>query len=516
MSVQSYAPVLAMASSLGGVALIGALRTHRGLRDAAALAVAALQLLCVVSMLPAVLDGQVLEYTLFSFVQDAPIAFRVDALGLVFALTASALWLVTGVYSIGYLRALGLENQTRFHICFALTMTATMGVAFAGNLVTMYLFYEAMTIATYFLVVHEGHPESYAGGRKYVSYHLGTSIAFLLPAIILTYHSSGTFDFTPGGVFPPAEVQGHSAWLTMIFVLFLAGSAKVALMPMHGWLPTAMVAPVPVSALLHAVAVVNAGAFGVLRVMFDVFGPNTMQTLGLDMLAVVVASVTIVAASAYCLRLDSLKALLAYSTIGQLAYIVLGGALLNESGVTGGVLHIVNHGVAKITLFLCAGAIYVAAHRKYLGEMHGLGRRMPWTMAAFVIGAFSMIGLPATAGFVSKYFLFVGAWQAGSILALVVLALSTLLSAGYYLRAIGVLGGMNRRQAPAAATPGATGEHAHAPPALVRVHEPSAWMLVPLVLTAGLTLVLGLLPQATVLELVRVVVSVLPSAPPAP
>lgn len=500
MPVQSLTPLMAMAVSLGGVAVLGAAARSPRLRDYLALAVAALQLACVVAMLPTVLAGETLQYTLLGFIPDGGIAFRVDALGLVFALTASALWLVTTAYAIGYLRSLSSPNQTRFHICFALTMTATLGVAFAENLLTLYLFYEAMTLATYFLVVHEGDAEAYAGGRKYLAYHLGTSIAFLLPAVILTFVLAGTFDFMSGGVFSQEVLAANRGLLIALYVLFLAGSTKVAMMPLHGWLPSAMVAPVPVSALLHAVAVVNAGAFGLLRVMFDVFGPEAMRSLGLDTVTLYLASFTILAASLYCLKLDSLKALLAYSTIGQLAYIVLGGALLTASGMTGGIAHIVNHGIAKITLFLCAGAIYVAAHRKYLSQMTGIGRQMPWTMTAFVIGAFSMIGFPATAGFISKWFLLLGAWEAERILALVVLALSTLLSGAYYLRAIGILAGV---RSPGAALRSALEHrepHGHLPR---MVREPTAWMVVPLLITAALTVALGLIPDATVLELVR-------------
>ena len=509
MLMQSMSPAAAMLASLGGVALLGALGKTPRLRDMAALLVAAVQLICVLAMLPAVMGGQTPSFTLLSFVPSVAIAFKVDALGLIFAITASALWLVTTVYAIGYLRATQSAAQTRFHVCFALTMTATMGVAFASNLLTMYLFYEAMTLATYYLVAHEGTDEAYAGGRKYVGYHLGTSIAFLLPAIILSFHLGGTFDFVPGGIFGDGAIESQRGLMIVVYVLFLAGSAKVALMPMHGWLPAAMVAPVPVSALLHAVAVVNAGAFGLLRVMFDVFGPEAMQALGLTTLTVYVASFTILAASFYALRLDSLKALLAYSTIGQLAYIVLGGALLNPNGMLGGIVHIVNHGVSKITLFLCAGAIAVAAHRKYLSEMGGVGRRMPWTMAAFVVGACSMIGFPATAGFVSKWFLLVGAYEAEQVLAMVVLVLSTLLSAGYYLRAIGVLGGTRQPTRPG---DGVHGPAAHTPP-LSGVRDPSRWMLWPLVFTAALTVLLGVLPEATVLALARAVPGVSAVAP---
>jgi multicomponent Na+:H+ antiporter subunit D len=500
MSVLSLAPLASMAASLGGAALLGATGRTPALRDACAIGVAALQLLCVLAMLPAVMAGEVLSVEVSRLVGEVGIAFRVDALGLVFALTASALWVVTTVYSVGYLRALASPAQTRFHLCVALTMTATMGVAFAANLLTMYLFYELMTVATYFLVIHDQTEEAYAGGRKYLAYHLGTSIAFLLPAVIMVFVLSGSFDFVAGGVFSESALEEHRTLLIVVFLLFMAGSAKAAIMPLHGWLPSAMVAPVPVSALLHAVAVVNAGAFGVLRVIFDVFGPNHLQALGLQTFTLYLACFTILAASLYALKLDNLKALLAYSTIGQLSYIVLGAVLFTADGMAGGVSQIVFHGVAKTTLFLCAGSIYLATHMKYLSDMSGVGRQMPWTMLAFSIAAFSMIGLPGTAGFVSKWLLVAGSFQAGEVVALVVLGLSTLLSATYYLRAIGILGGIRRG-----------GRHRHgSADASSRQHETpfvssevSGWIVGPLLVTAAATLVLGLMPEFTVMPLIR-------------
>lgn len=492
MTVNSAAPLLAMATSLGGVALVGAAGRVPALRDAVAIGVAALQLACLLFMWPAIMTGGTISIVLADFVPSVPIALKVDALGMMFALTASSLWLLSSIYAVGWLRALDSHAQTRFHLCFALTMTAALGVAFAANLLTLYLFYEAMTLATYFLVTHEQTAEAYAGGRKYVAYHLGTSIAFLLPAIVLTYVLAGTLDFSAGGVFSKELIEGSRTLLIVTYLLFLAGSAKAAMMPLHAWLPAAMVAPVPVSALLHAVAVVNAGAFGVLRVIFDVFGTATLGELGMTTVTLYISCFTIIAASLYALKLDSLKALLAYSTIGQLSYIVMGAVIADPDGMAGGIMHIANHGVAKITLFLCAGSIYLAGHLKYLNEMSGVGRQMPWTMAAFVVGALSMIGLPLTAGFVSKWLLISGAWRAQDMLVIVVLAVSTLLSAAYYLRAIGVLGGLSRGRG--AATP-------------ARLREVSPWIVVPLVVTAALTLFLGLFAEQTLLPLARLVVA---------
>ena len=486
-------PVLALLVSFGGALALALSARADAMRNTLAVGAAALQVAVLLAMLPTVLAGETISVTLSTFLPEVSLGLRVDGLGMIFALTASVLWLVTSVYSIGYLGALDSRKQTRFHMLFALTMTATLGVAFAANLVTMYLFYEAMTLATYFLVAHDETDEAFAGARRYLAYHLGTSIAFLLPAIAITYTLSGSFYFASGGIFPAELAETSRGLMIVLFFLFIAGSAKVALMPLHGWLPAAMVAPVPVSALLHAVAVVNAGAYGVLRICFDVFGAEMMIATGLREIAILLASVTILAASLYCLRLDNLKALLAFSTIGQLAYIVLGGAMANEAGATGGMLHILNHGVSKITLFLCAGAIYVATHKKYLSEMHGLAREMPWTTLAFAIGAFSMIGFPLTAGFVSKWFLFAGAHDAGSLLALAVVILSSLLTAVYYLRALAILMGYG-----APAEPGAVALPLHRGP------EVAPYILWPLALTAALTVILGVFPEQTAMPLVRV------------
>lgn len=490
MIAPTLSPLLALLVSLAGSASAGLVQGTERLRNALVLVAAGLQVLILLGMVPAILAGEVLTLTLSDFGPGVALAFRVDGLGLTFALIASILWLASAVYSFGYLERLGSAHRPRFQALFALTIGLTLGVAFAANLMTLYLFYEAMTVATYFLVTHDDTDEAHAGGRRYLAYHLGTSIAFLLPAIGLTWHLAGTLDFAPGGLFGEGTLETQRGLLVLCFLLFLAGSAKVALMPLHGWLPAAMVAPVPVSALLHAVAVVNAGAYGVLRVMTDVFGPGAMTALGLDQIGIWLASFTVVAASAYALRLDNLKALLAFSTIGQLAYIVLGGALANAEGTMGGMLHILNHGVSKITLFLAAGAIYVATHRKQISEMHGLVQEMPLTVLAFAIGALSMIGLPLTAGFVSKWYLFAGAQQAGSLVALVALILSSALAAGYYLRALAVFmgyGGDGRRMVPG--------------PRLG--HEVDARILWPMLACAAATLVLGILPEQAALPLLQ-------------
>jgi multicomponent Na+:H+ antiporter subunit D len=520
MEIESIRPFLALAVSLIGAALIIATRKEPNIRDGIAFGAGLLQFLIVASMIPAILDGNSFQFTLFSFLPVASFALRADPLGILFAATASFLWMVTTVYSVGYMRTNKEHAQTRFYACFAVTLSATMGVAFSANLVTMYLFYEILTFITYPLVTHKETEEAFAGGNKYLFYLLGTSKAFLLTAIVLTYAVAGNGAFKHGGLFPP---DVNPIVLTIIFFLFLFGIGKAAIMPVHAWLPAAMVAPTPVSALLHAVAVVNTGVFCVLRVIFHVFGVELMKALNLGHYATFFACFTIVMASIYALTRDNLKARLAYSTISQLSYIVLGGALLSPSGMTGGVMHIANHAFSKITLFFCAGSIYVASHKTNISQMKGIGRQMPWTMTAFSIGALSMIGVPPVAGFVSKWYLAVGAIEAKEIPVLFVLLASTILNAGYFVPfiysaffeapedehghepagghgpAIGLHPAYGDKGPDGAPHAGSHHEEEHP------IHEVSYFIVVPLVLTATISVVLGLFPDF-VLSLVRLVI----------
>jgi len=394
-----------------------------------------------------------------------------------FALGASLLWVAASFYSIGYMRTLEEHAQTRYFACFALALSATMGVAFSANLFTLFLFYEALTLATYPLVAHKETAEAKAGGRKYVVYLLGAAKVMLIPAIILTYNLAGTLDFRSGGVFPDSALAERPTLLYIVFALFLFGFAKNAVMPFHSWLPAAMVAPTPVSALLHAVAVVKTGVFSTLRVVLFVFGPAAMRELGADKLALVFASVTILVASLLALRQENLKARLAFSTISQLSYIVLGGALLAPAGVLGGIAHITNHAISKITLFFCAGSIYVSAHKTEVSETAGLAKRMPWTMAAFTIASLSLVGIPPFSGFVSKWYLALGSLERGNPWLLAVLLVSSLLTAAY-------LGPIVYK----AYFEEAKEDGPH------EIHE-VPWIVIPLVLTALASLLLGIYPD---------------------
>ena len=474
--IHSARPLYAMGVSIIAVVLIllsG--QKRRNLREFWTIAAAVVKFAIVLSMLPAVLDGKEFAFSILTILPGLDIAFRVDALGITFALVASFLWIVTSFYSIGYMRSLKEHAQTRFFVFFAATLSVTIGVAFAANMFTLFLCYEAITLLTYPLVVHKQTPEARRGARKYIVYLLGTSLAFQLFAIFLTYSAAGTLDFASQGILAGT---GSNALLSVIFVLFIAGIAKAGIMPLHSWLPAAMVAPTPVSALLHAVAVVKAGVFTVVRVVLYIFGVDLLAELGMGVVLVYFASFTIIVASIIALRQNNLKARLAYSTVSQLSYIVLGVALLTPSGIAGGIIHIVVHAFSKITLFFAAGAIYVAHHKTKVSELNGIARKMPFTMAAFSIGALSMIGLPPTSGFISKWYLFFGAIEADQMPVVIVLLASVILNACYFLPIVYVA--FFKKP-----DPGETAERKEAP----------AFMVVPIMLTAAGALVLLFWPS---------------------
>jgi multicomponent Na+:H+ antiporter subunit D len=473
----SIRPLLAIAVSLVGTLLIVATgERRRNLREAWSVAAGVLQVAFVVSMIPDVLAGRTPELILFRILPGVDLAFRADAFALLFAGGASILWVATSFYSIGYMRSLEEHAQTRYFACFALALSATMGVAFSANLFTLFLFYEALTLATYPLVGHKETDEARAGARKYVIYLLGAAKILLLAAIILMYNVAGTLDFRKGGILSADALAAHPTLLFFVFALFLFGLAKNAVMPLHSWLPAAMVAPTPVSALLHAVAVVKTGVFATLRIFLFVFGAEAMRYLGADKLALVAASATILLGSLMAMSQDNLKARLAFSTISQLSYIVLGGALLTPSGTLSGIIHITNHAVSKITLFLSAGSIYVSTHKTEVSQLSGLARQMPWTMAAFSLASLSLVGIPPASGFVSKWYLAIGSAERGSPGLLAVLLVSSLLTAGY-------LGPILYKAYFEAPVDSGHGDVREIP-----------WMVVPLVLSAIASLLLGMYP----------------------
>jgi multicomponent Na+:H+ antiporter subunit D len=357
------------------------------------------------------------------------LALSPEPLGVMFALVAGFLWPVTSIYAIGYMRAHHEENQTRFYAAFAVSIGAAMGIALAANMFTLFVFYELLTVATYPLVTHAGTDTARRAGRVYLGLLMGTSIVFLLLAMVWTWGLTGTLEFTPGGVFDNAEVGGFV--LGTLLVLYVIGTGKAALMPFHRWLPAAMVAPTPVSALLHAVAVVKAGVFTILKVAVYLFGIDTIAELAAADWLAALAALTILLGSLVAMTKDNLKARLAYSTISQLSYIVLGAMLGVAAGVVGGGMHVVMHAFGKITLFFCAGAILVAAHKTRVSELDGLGRTMPLTMLAFLIGALSIVGLPPFGGTWSKWWLVQGSLDTGAWLLTAVLLISSLLNIAY-------------------------------------------------------------------------------------
>jgi multicomponent Na+:H+ antiporter subunit D len=480
----SALPLLALAPAALATALIVASRHVPAVREAWSILAALVQCAIVVAMLPAVLAGRAPVWRGLLLAPGVPLELRADALGILFALIASALWVLTTIYSIGYTRALEEHAQTRYFASFALCLASTLGIAFAGNVLTFLVFFELLTVATYPLVVHKGSEEARRAGRVYLAYTL-TGGAALLGAAVATQVVAGRLDFVPGGILAGAGAGPATLW--GLFLLFLLGcGVKAAIFPLHTWLPLAMIAPTPVSALLHAVAVVKAGVFGVARVVGFVFGPELLADMGAATPLAWLAGATIVLGSLAALVQDNIKRLLAFSTVSQLSYVVLGLALGAPAALAGGLFHIASHALLKITLFFCAGALHVAAHVDRVSEIAGVGRRMPFTMGAFAVAALLLAGLPPGAAFVSKWQILAGGVATGTPSAVVVLLLSTVLNIAYFVPVI---------------------VRAFAPGGGGRIAEAPLTLLVPLLLTAAGGLALGLLPDAwpSILTLTRTI-----------
>jgi multicomponent Na+:H+ antiporter subunit D len=479
----SLVPLLAVLVPALAVVPIVALRRWPNLRDASSVVAGVLALGTVIGMLPATLDGAVPTTVLFDFAPGVAIALAADAAGLLFALVASSLWVVTTFYSIGYMRSLGEGRQSRYYAAFAVSVASAIGVALAGNLVTFVLFYELLTLATYPLVTHHGDGPAIAGGRKYLAYTLSAGLALIAGSAWLVALGVDT-TFRAGGFL--GALADRPATLWALFALLAAGvGVKAAVMPLHSWLPSAMVAPTPVSALLHAVAVVKAGAFGFVRVMGFVFGPALLAEMGAAGLVAVLAGGTILIGSLMALRMDHLKQRLAYSTISHLSYIVLGTALATPAAWTGALLHMAAHGVTKITLFFCAGSIHAGAHKDYVSELRGIGWRMPWTMSAFALASLGMAGLPPFMMFASKWYLGTGAVLDGHPGLMLVYVASGVLNAAYLFPIV--------FRAFAPVRPSEHGGHGDPHGA---GSEASPFIVVPLVVTGVMALVLGIFPNA--------------------
>jgi len=409
--------------------------THNNInvREAGTLFSTVCLILVVYALLQKVLNGEEPQLLVLEFLPGLAIHFRIEPLGMLFGCIASFLWLINSIYSIGYMRGNKEKHQTRFYVCFAIAIASTMGIAFSANLVTLFIFYEMLTLSTYPLVTHKGSEDAMRAGRVYLGTLLSTSICFFLPAIIWTNVLAGTTEFTNGGILN--RDTGHSVILVLL-MLFAYGIGKAALMPMHRWLPAAMVAPTPVSALLHAVAVVKAGVFSIVKIVTYIFSPAFLSEMIEVNVLLYLAGITIILASIIALQADNLKRRLAYSTISQLSYVILATALLAPISIMGAALHILAHAFGKITLFFAAGSIYTATKKTAVSELDGIGKAMPWTMGAFAIASLSMIGVPPTVGFLSKWYILQGAFEVESWFAVTVIVISTLLNAGYFLPVI--------------------------------------------------------------------------------
>lgn len=474
----SLRPALAVLTTLiaSGLIYVTGERVKANTREAITFVAAFINAALVYSMIPAVLAGKTIKLTVIEIVKGIGFTFNVDAAGMVFACVSATLWILTSLYSVGYMRGHGEKNQTGYFAAFAMCICAATGICFAGNLITFFIFFEALTIATYPLVVHYRDEEGTRSGRKYLAYTL-ISGQIMFAAIVIVYVCCGRLDFVPGGFIKPEDIP-MPLMLILFFMMVGAGMVKAGVMPLHSWLPAAMVAPTPVSALLHAVAVVKAGAFATLRVVLYVFGPESAEYChGADILAWM-AVITILVSSLIAIRKDNLKARLAFSTIGQLSYIVLGICILSPSAAAGALYHIVAHAFMKITLFMAAGAIFVTTHKKNISEMVGIGKRMPVTMTAFAVASVGIAGFPFIVGFVSKANIIVGALEQGKPLFACTLIASALLALAYLMPVVYMAFKKDVTN-----------------PDFPCKAEASKPMLIPLVITAVIAVVLGVCPN---------------------
>ncbi len=474
--LHAWQPISAMLVSLAAIPLILLSRSRPNLREFWTLLAAITKFLIIISMLPAVWRGETLILRLIEIIPHLHLSFRVDTMGVFFALVASSLWLVTSFYSIGYMRGVQAMKQTRYFASFALCLSSTIGIALAGDLLTFLICYEVLTIATYPLVVHNETEQAIRSGRKYLVYTLSAGVLLIL-GVIWTYQLSGTLTFQAGGFLQSSLASTRELW--WLFIIFIsAAGVKAGLMPLHSWLPAAMVAPTPVSALLHAVAVVKAGVFAILRIVGFVFGPHLLEEIGAWNLLAWIAGLTLVIASLIAYRQEELKRRLAYSTIAHLSYIVLGAALLGSSAWQGSLLHLVNHATLKITLFFVAGAIYVQTRKQNISELNGIGRQMPITMGAFLLASLGLAGVPPISGFISKWYLATGSLEQNEPIFFVMLLLAGLLCGGYLIP-------IAFRAFFRTPTDGPK-----------KFKEAPALMVVPLCITALISLVLGIFPNS--------------------
>ena len=495
MIFMSLRPALAVAAGLLAAVLILLLgnRIKPNVREAITMTASFVMAGLVFSMVPGVIAGGTYFSKLWSIVDGIELAFKTDGAGMVFACIASGLWILTSVYSIGYMRGHGEKNQTGYFAAFAVCLASAVGIAFAANLITFFIFYEMLTLATYPLVVHYRDEKAKASGRKYLAYTLVSGQLFFA-GIVWIYAKYGTLDFQAGG-FISSGSMNQNMMCVLFFMMLLGGAVKAGVMPLHGWLPSAMVAPTPVSALLHAVAVVKAGAFCVIRVVLYVFGPESAAWCrGAEILSWF-ALATILVSSLIAMRQDNLKARLAFSTVGQLSYIVLGVSLLSVYSITGAIFHISAHAFLKITLFMAAGAVFVNTGLHEISKMRGIYKKMPVTSVCFAAASLGIAGLPLMAGFVSKFNILEGALAVGRPFAVVTLIAAALLALTYLMPVVSIFFGQNKdREKTMAEGPGVRhldAPHLHAP------HKGAVIaMVIPLTLTVVIGIILGFAPNA--------------------
>ena len=476
MIVTDIRPLLAVAFPLVASLLILFSGKKPNIREAFSIIAAVGAAICALSMSSGVVAGNVYEFVLCPLTDTLSLTLRVDYAGELFACVSSFLYVVVAFYAIGYMRGHHEKDQTGFFAFFAICICSAIGIAYSANLLTFFVFFEMLTIATWPLVFHERNDEAKFSGRKYLVYTLIPG-QLLLVGIVIVYAMSGTLDFVAGGFMN--DSMGSKMMLSVVFFLLVgAGAVKAGMMPLHGWLPSAMVAPTPVSALLHAVAVVKAGAFGVIRIIGYVYGPEVLSGLKVTQILAVFACVTIIASSLIAFSQDNLKRRLAYSTIGQLSYVVLGACMLTSLGMRGAFFQIVAHAFMKITLFMVAGAIIVTAHKDNVSQMNGIGKAMPFTMIAFAIGSFGIIGVPFFNGFVSKWNLLRGAIQGGMPIYVVVLLISAMLGISYLVPVIFTAFFPKNKETE-----------------FKEFHEANPFMLVPIMITGVLSVVMGINPN---------------------
>ncbi len=424
---------LALLPPLISPILIYLFKTNHNVRDSIGIIGSFISFYATLHITVDVLNGNIPELFLLNIFNDISLSFKVNPLGAIFGLVCSGLWILAAIYSVGYMRGNNEKNQTRFYMFYSLSIFGALCVAWSSNLIVLFIFYEFITFATYPLVAHKETEESIKASRLYLGILVGSSLMLFLPAIIWVWYSVGTLNFTDGGILQNTFNPNHASILLFLFVF---GIGKAALMPLHWWLPAAMVAPTPVSALLHAVAVVKAGVFSVLAICNYIFGIEFLNSSGASNLLIWVACFTIILSSIIALRKDDIKARLAYSTVSQLSYVILGALIATHYSIIGSSMHIMMHAVGKITLFFCAGAIYVGAHLTKISQLDGTGKKIPIIYFAFLIGSLSIIGIPPMGGSWSKFYLLMGAAERSLFIVMIILIISSILNTFYLLEPI--------------------------------------------------------------------------------